>query len=53
MPEGFISCPDRSLFFPGGQMDFLPLEAQFQQVVKRQGVILIVCDRSSLECASS
>lgn len=53
VPEGFISCPDRSLFFPGGQMDFLPLEAQFQQVAKRQGVILIVCDRSSLECASS
>lgn len=29
-------------------MDFLPLEAQFQQVVKRQCDILIVSDRSSL-----
>lgn len=34
-------------------MDFLALEAQFQQAVKRQGVILVVGDRSSLECASS
>lgn len=32
---------------PGGQMGFLPLEAQFQQAVKRQCVILMVSDRSS------
>lgn len=39
-------------FFPGGQMDFLPLEAPFREGVKRQGVILMVSDGSSLECAS-
>lgn len=35
------------LFFPGGQMGFLPL-AQFQQAPKRQCVILMVSDRSPL-----
>lgn len=42
------------LFFPGGQMDFLLLKAQFQQVAKKDRVLfLIASDRSSLEWASS